>query len=155
MPAVFDVADYFLAKNDPAEGDRITHLRLQKLVYFAQGFALAILCRPLFEELIYAWEHGPVCLALYNKYKRFGREPLDVIPGGKREAAQKLKAARRPFNPEEIEVMDEVFSVYGRYTAAGLRQISHATDPWLNAPQKGIISHEAMKKFFTTQIVAN
>ncbi|MDR1921108.1 MAG: DUF4065 domain-containing protein [Candidatus Adiutrix sp.] len=152
MPSVFDVADYFIAKNDPREGDRMTNLRLQKLVYYAQGFCLALLNRPLFNEPIEAWRHGPVCEALYHKYKSFGSEPLDTIYKTKREAAQALKSALKPFAKDEIEVLDEVFEVYGQYTASRLRQLSHDTPPWQQAFPDGVISKASMKEFFATQI---
>ncbi|KJW07325.1 Panacea domain-containing protein [Orientia tsutsugamushi] len=55
----FDVASYFLVLVDRAAGDVITQLKLQKLVYFAQGAHLALFDKPLFKEDIEAWENGP------------------------------------------------------------------------------------------------
>ena len=51
----YDVAQYFLAQMDEDAGDLISNLKLQKLVYYAQGFALALYGRPLFPERIEAW----------------------------------------------------------------------------------------------------
>ena len=59
MASVFDVAAYILSKADIEEGDGITHLKLQKLVYYVQGFAMATLGYPLFPDKIEAWVHGP------------------------------------------------------------------------------------------------
>ena len=56
----YDVAQYFLAKADEDAGDLMSNLKLQKLVYYAQGFALVLLEKPLFPERIEAWIHGPV-----------------------------------------------------------------------------------------------
>jgi len=39
------VADYFLLQVDQDAGDAMTHLRLQKLVYYAQAWHL-VLARP-------------------------------------------------------------------------------------------------------------
>lgn len=55
MLTCFDAADYFLSKIDEDAGDVITNLKLQKLVYYAQGFSLALCGRPLFAERIEAW----------------------------------------------------------------------------------------------------
>ena len=61
-----DVAQYFLAQMDEDAGDLISNLKLQKLVYYAQGFALALHGRPLFRERVEAWTHGaPVVPELY------------------------------------------------------------------------------------------
>src|SRR4051794_29818552 len=71
------VADYFLAHVDEESGDNITHLKLQKLLYYAQGFHLAIQGEPLFAEPIEAWEHGPVVCRVYHKVKYCGNRPID------------------------------------------------------------------------------
>jgi uncharacterized phage-associated protein len=68
----FEVANYFLKRQEPEVGDLMTNLKLQKLVYYAQGFYLAMMDSPLFNEPIEAWEHGPVCVPLYHEYKNFG-----------------------------------------------------------------------------------
>ena len=60
----FDVANYFLSI---PEYEDLTNLKLQKLVYYAQGIHLAIYGKPLFNEAIKAWEHGPVVPELYRK----------------------------------------------------------------------------------------
>jgi uncharacterized phage-associated protein len=64
MPTVFDVANYFIVmmRTDCEEGqsdDLMTHLKLQKLVYYAQGFNLAINNEPLFSEPIEAGSMAP------------------------------------------------------------------------------------------------
>src|SRR5437868_8496808 len=48
MMSVRKVAEYFLAKADDSVGDGISNLKLQKLVYYAQGYHLALHGGPLF-----------------------------------------------------------------------------------------------------------
>ncbi len=55
MLTCFDVADYFLSRCDEDSGDAISNLKLQKLVYYAQGFSLALLGEPLFQNKMEAW----------------------------------------------------------------------------------------------------
>ncbi|MYC99166.1 MAG: DUF4065 domain-containing protein [Gammaproteobacteria bacterium] len=50
----------------------LTHLQLQRLVYIAYGFGLAIFNRRLFTEAIQVWRLGPVVPDLYHEFKRFG-----------------------------------------------------------------------------------
>jgi uncharacterized phage-associated protein len=52
MLSCYDVAQYFLAKADADAGDLMSNLKLQKLVYYAQGFALALLDKPFFPQCI-------------------------------------------------------------------------------------------------------
>ena len=81
--AVSDIANYFIwrANSDEEFGDNITNLKLQKLVYYAQGFHLAWYDKPLFHEPIDAWTHGPVVRTLYAQYQSRGANPLPT-PGG-------------------------------------------------------------------------
>ena len=80
MADVQDVARFFidLAKrqNDLDRGDMMTNLRLQKLLYFAQGWHLARFGRPLFDASIEAWPYGPVVPEVYRAYKEYGREGI-------------------------------------------------------------------------------
>ena len=61
-----DIAKWFINATDRDSGDAITHLKVQKLVYYAQGWAMAYLGSPLFEEDIQAWAHGPVVPSVWG-----------------------------------------------------------------------------------------
>jgi uncharacterized phage-associated protein len=67
----FDVANYFLVLVDREAGDTITQLKLQKLIYFAQGISLALLDRPLFNEEIEAWKQEAVVRVLQKIFDNF------------------------------------------------------------------------------------
>ena len=57
---VREVANYFLKKQEEKNsGERITNLKIQKLCYYAQGFTLAKLGRPLFFDDIEKWTTWP------------------------------------------------------------------------------------------------
>lgn len=143
--SVIDIANYFLALVDP-EVDRIDHLKLQKLVYYAQGFHLALTDRALFSEPIEAWTHGPVCPDLYHRYKEFGKETIPYDPTI--ETAEIDESTRA--------ILDEVWEVYGQFTGWKLRNITHAEPTWQMAfhrPNK-LITTEEMRSYFKTQIEA-
>jgi uncharacterized phage-associated protein len=69
------VANYFLSEALEAEVE-VTQLKLNKLVYIAQGWYLAIKSMPLFNEKIEAWQHGPVIPSLYHEFKHFRKSPI-------------------------------------------------------------------------------
>ena len=51
----------FLAQQDEANGGEcLTNLKLQKLLYYQQGYHLAAFGTPLFEENVESWMYGPV-----------------------------------------------------------------------------------------------
>ena len=138
----FDVADYFLSLADDEEGDNISNLKLQKLVYYAQGLHLACYDRPLFDERIEAWTHGPVVPELYFKYRDLGSAPMPIpsdIDFDK-------------YNDETREFLNEVYSIFGQYSAWKLRETTHEEPSWKEAYQLGVntvISHESLRDYFS------
>jgi uncharacterized phage-associated protein len=139
-----DVADYFLASVDASSGDNISNLKLQKLVYYAQGFYLAMNDgRPLFGDPIVAWEHGPVVPTLYRCYKEYG---AGAIPPP--DSFDALK-----FDQETIELLDEVNRVYGQFSPLKLRAMTHEEPPWRLAPLNSEISQKSMQDYFRTLLV--
>jgi uncharacterized phage-associated protein len=141
----FVVPIYFCKKRDSDSERSITHLKLQKLAYYAQAWHLAILKDPLFDEKIEAWVHGPVCPELYTKYKAYGFEVLKP---------QKQKSVNLPRNTSKL--LDEVWQVYGGLSGRALENLSHKEDPWKKArkniseysPSNTLISNESMRKYY-------
>lgn len=146
MLTCFDVAEYFLAHCGEESGDLISNLKLQKLSYYAQGFSLALLGRPLFNEKIEAWMHGPVVPDLYHHYKEHGNGALPV-PGN---------FNTEKFSEDEMGLLDEVYKVYGQFSAWKLRNMSHEEAPWVKTYIEGAASQEIkpeiMSEFFKTLI---
>lgn len=64
MATVFDVAQYILEKTG-----KISTMKLQKLCYYSQAWALAWTEDPLFSEPFQAWVNGPVCPDLFQLHR--------------------------------------------------------------------------------------
>jgi uncharacterized phage-associated protein len=144
MISCHDVAAYFLSKVDEESGDSISNLKLQKLLYYAQGLHLAMHGKPLFPEQIEAWTHGPVVPACYHAFKQHGAEPISTPQG--------FDPASIP--PEVAEFLDEVYEVYGQFSAWRLRDMTHEEAPWQSAAETGgVISHESLREYFATRLV--
>ena len=72
------IANYFLEKAK-AEGNSLTPMQVQKLVYFAHGWYLGLFGEPLIKESVQAWSYGPVIPSLYQEFKRFGNQGIDEL----------------------------------------------------------------------------
>ena len=143
MITCHDVADYFLAQQDEDSGDTISNLKLQKLVYYAQGFHLAIFDSPLFNEPIEAWTHGPVVPELYQRFKSFGSGAITPVSD----------TALSQFDEEKTSFLDEVYSIFNQYSGWTLRNMTHEEAPWKeHEADAGIISTESMTLYFKTRI---
>lgn len=116
MVSCFEVANYFvwLARDT---GSFVSNLKLQKLVYYAQAWHLAIHDTPLFEEDFQAWIHGPVIPELYQKYKSYGWQPIsvDVTP---------------QLAPATIEFLEGVSDEYFSCDGYELERMTHTEAPW-------------------------
>ncbi|MED4588905.1 MULTISPECIES: Panacea domain-containing protein [Priestia] len=140
MMDVRQVALYFRNKSLAGRNFSITHLKLQKLVYYAQAWSMAIHGRPVFNSELEAWLHGPVSRELYREYRDYGsREipPVDKI--------------NFQINPEDLEVLEGVWKLYGEYDGKYLETLTHKESPWLNAWSKGmneIIQIEDMQEYY-------
>ncbi len=144
-----DIAQYFIWVANET-GSFISNLKLQKLVYYAQAWHIAIHDSPLFEEDFEAWVHGPVIPSLYRQYKSFGWQPIseDVIPQ----------------LPQNIcEFLDEVVQEYFDCDGYELEQMTHLEDPWNRAredlapdePSNQVIKKEWMKEFYGERVEEN
>lgn len=119
-----DVANYFLyvdAQDETADG--ISHLKMQKLVYYAYGFYYAIFAEKLFDEHITAWKHGPVCESLYHTYNGYGKS---FIPFNAATFDETI------FSEEQRDFLDEIYREYSQHSAWKLSEMTHDEMPWIN-----------------------
>ncbi|MCP3680124.1 MAG: DUF4065 domain-containing protein [Gammaproteobacteria bacterium] len=78
MLSAIDIAKYILSKSQPEDGDIISNLKLQKMLYYSQGFHLAIHKKPLFSDEISHWNHGPVVPTVYAIYQKYAASALPI-----------------------------------------------------------------------------
>lgn len=142
IPAI-DAAKYLLSLSDEDAGDNMSNLKLQKLLYYAQGVHLAIHGKPLFHEQIEAWKHGPVVPPVYHSLKHFGSGPVAI------DGAIDFDA----IGSDERETMDEVFAVFGQFSAWKLRDMTHSEPPWKETEPGARISRQSLKSYFETLVI--
>lgn len=115
------VANAFLelAKRD---GKRLTNMQLQKLVYIAHGWSLALLRKPLLDTDVQAWEWGPVIPKLYNRLKKYGAGYVtELIPSDDTVDP----------DSEEMSIIERVWEAYGDFNGPQLSAITHTEGtPW-------------------------
>lgn len=142
MTACEKAVRYLLAKMDEEAGDVMTLPVLQKLLYYSQGFSLAITGKPLFEEDFEVWQMGPVIPVLFEKY---GKEPVFGIPAPAETSDPGLTA-------EEKDVLDQVYFVYGQFSGWKLRDLVLADPLIAGAPILSVIPKAAMRDAFLARL---
>ena len=147
MYKALDIAKWFLFYNNrvimaDSDADYISNLKLQKLLYYAQGSFLAIKDRPLFDDNLLAWEHGPVVNEVYQEYKKYGTNGIPFE-----------EDYTNNISNEDEDLLKEVYKVFGKYSAWGLREMTHNETPWKETKRNGVISLESIKDYFKKNYV--
>lgn len=146
MQTADNVARWFLSRNNlkflAGDTEFISNLKLQKLLYYAQGMNLALYGKILFEDPILAWEHGPVVETVYQTYKRNGSNGItDFEP------------PIENFTAEEEDTLQFTQNAFGQFSAWKLRDMTHNETPWKETPRNSEISTEKIKSYFEAHYV--
>lgn len=112
-------------------GQTVTNLALQKIMYFCHVWSLIEVGQPLVRHKFEAWEYGPVLPYLYREFKVFDRSPImgrakqiDPVTG-------QYRIAHCDFNAETEALLSRVVTFYSRMRASDLVELSHAEGgPW-------------------------
>jgi len=144
-----EVADWFIRFAHEV-GDPITNLRLQKLMYYAQAWYLALHGEPLIPDAFEAWVHGPVLPGVWERFSGYRWNPIsEDVP-------------EHCFPAEVEEHLREVMEVYGGLLTWDLERMVHVEDPWIYAragldPHEhstNVISEKRMKLFYAMRAAA-
>jgi len=142
MYTAMQIADWFLARNRMAiaeiDGELISNMKLQKLLYYAQGSYAAITGRALYDDPIVAWKHGPVVESVYHHYKDFGSNGIDYDGNILSE-----------FDVETVNILKQVYEVFGQYSAWKLREMTHSETPWITTEQSEEINLDKIILYFS------
>lgn len=134
------IAKYFILRATD-DGELITPLKMQKMVYFA--YAVYLLQKKgkdkLFQEKIEAWPSGPVVPSLYRKLKKYGSSPIKETF-----ADISIKDFLKKYSSIK-DLLDEVYDKCQSLSAFQLVAITHNEKSWLEA-RKDLEPHESSNK---------
>ena len=143
MATVHDVASAIIKRLGST-----TAMKLEKLVYYCQGWHLARFNIPLFDEPIEAWRQGPVVPALYRQHR--GQYTVSEWPHGDPDR----------LNQDELQTIAWVTQEYGPFSAIELSRMTHRELPWRaargtlpeSAPSSERVNTNMMKLFYSRQL---
>lgn len=150
MKRVSAVANEFLDKSKD-----ISVLKLVKLCYIAQGFSLAILDRPIFnDDKIEAWKYGPVVPSIYHEFKHFKKE--NITTKSKfvtfTEDFEFIEETPVLTDENDKKIVQIVWNMYGELSANRLVDLTHKSGtPWgvtYVAGQNNQISNSLIKEYY-------
>ena len=139
-----------------SEGVSLTHLKLQKLLFFMQAWGLALSNNQVFSELPEAWPYGPVYTSIYHELKDNGSESIrgyleePDLQTGKFRALVPNRGDTKFWN-----LLKQVWERYGSFTAGQLSTLSHVSGgPWDLARKKGEdrIDPSEIRQFYSKRL---
>ncbi len=147
--SALSVATYFIDRANK-ENKPITNKKLQKLLYYAQVWSLVINDEKLFSERIEAWVHGPAIPVVYREYKSFEFNPIKLDTSN----------SSFHFSKKQSNLLETIWSIYGKYDAQYLEALTHSEQPWQEArketstsePSNKVISLAKAKKFYAGKL---
>ena len=117
-------------------------LKLQKLLYLAQGYSYAFYDKPLFNDEIEGWVHGPVVPNVYKLYSEYKYNPIDIT----------YENVEIDKNTEEL--LNYIINKYSKYDSKYLEELTHNQDPWIFS-RDGLDPDERSDKTIDKQSIAN
>jgi uncharacterized phage-associated protein len=140
-----DVSNHLITLASQSNENDLTNLKLQKLLYYAQGKYYAEKDTPLFSDELEAWSYGPVVKDVYHTFKGSGSYPLTVFDDG--------------YKPVKLskDVADYVENIWNniglKYSAFFLVKATHAKGtPWQEVYQENVtnivIPKDILKAYF-------
>ena len=160
-----EVVNYFLELAN-IDGEGISPMKLQKMLYLAHGWSLALSDKPLLDEEIQAWKYGPVIPAVYHQFKEFGNDPVTSRASTFRLEDGKFKA-KYPELPDGQEhqwvrdLLKKVWEIYKPLTAVQLSTMTHLPgSPWSQTVGDNtasirsglVIPNDVIKKYFLSTL---
>jgi uncharacterized phage-associated protein len=134
MYDVKTISSYFIDKANKIEIDEwvfewISHLKLQKILYFSQAIFMAVKWTPAFIEKIYAWKYWPVVKEIYDEYSK-NRKMWNRL-------LSQNEILDNDFNNiitlEDKKILFNVWAEFWQFSANQLVNITHKHSPWKNA----------------------
>lgn len=117
-----DIANWFIYKFAES-GDPITHLKVQKLLYYAEAWHQVINNSELIEGEFQAWAHGPVVPEVFQSFRKHGWNTLPIPD----------KSELPKISSSAENILEQVLDSYGELPAKTLENMTHKDEPWIKA----------------------
>jgi uncharacterized phage-associated protein len=133
----------------------LTPMKLQKILYLANGISYKRFNDKLIKERFEAWDYGPVVPSVYNNFKMYGsndiKDPSDEILYA--DGNKYIYASSISVDDDSLKVIREAWDSAKNLDAFTLSAWSHnKNSPWDKAynakPKEPYISDEEIKKYF-------
>lgn len=137
MKNINDVCDYVIFRLTKEGGSSLSHLKLQKILFYIQSWNLAFDKEPLFNGKFQAWIHGPVNREIYNRFKdtKYMYSSIEMPDINTDDLNFSM------LSDSERDHINSVLEVYAPLSDVQLEKMTHEEKPWLDA-REGFAPYE-------------
>ncbi|MEO6286812.1 MAG: type II toxin-antitoxin system antitoxin SocA domain-containing protein [Dyadobacter sp.] len=138
----------------------MSHLKLQKLLYYTQAYHLAYFKNPLIDDDFEAWVHGPVSRKVFDLLKDKSLLYVDLKYTAEENNQSPVEHVQSSLTREQFDWVNYVLGEFSTLTGPELEALTHSEAPWIDA-RKGfgpadrcnnIISKPAMAEYYRQQL---
>lgn len=149
------LSDYILKHYGP-----MSHLKLQKLLFYCDAYCLAYFDKELVTDKFEAWVHGPVSRKVYDSLKDKSILYSDLAYSAKE--GEDVDAEFGKLTQDQQDLISSVLKDLSTWTGLELEAATHKETPWLEA-RKGyseadkcsnLISKETTRLYYKNEINA-
>lgn len=109
----------------------ISPMKIQKLLYLAQGYSLAYRDQPMMDELFEVWRFGPVLPMLYQQCKHYSSDAITDFLHDYDYKFTQCGRAPLPTDNDVNKIVDFVWNNYWHVPATELSKWTHEEGgPW-------------------------
>ena len=145
-----NISKYFLSKINREDfeelGEGISHLKLQKILFYTQKVFYSTYKEPIFKDEIEAWKHGPVISKVYQEFKEFDGNNIDIF-----KIEDKINQ-KEQISADTLFVIDFIWDKYNQYDAWALRDKTHREEEWINNYIEGMNNTISLKELYSEDL---
>lgn len=116
----------------------VTNLKLQKVLYYIQGYFYKHFGKAAFSDEIYNWQYGPVVPVVYYEYNDNGSAPLK----------SRMFFGDYAITDSEKTLIKSVVKKCASIPTSRLVSMTHSENPWKTSRSGKIIEKNSIELFF-------
>jgi uncharacterized phage-associated protein len=137
---------------------KMSHLKLQKLLYYCYSLHYAYFDEELFDGDFEAWVHGPVSRSLWNSVKEHSLLYNDVTYQIEKGEKNPIEILESILTTDQTQLLKDTIAELGQMNGYELENMTHSEDPWKEARVgykdgdrcNELINKESIRQYYKT-----
>jgi len=150
----------FLAEYIAQKTGSMSHLKLQKLLFYVEAYHLAYFGESIINDEFEAWVHGPVSRKVYNALKDFSILHAEIQYTKGNDEYTPMEIISNKITKDQLMLIGDVLDSLGDKSALELENFTHSELPWIEArnglhsadKSTRLISKETMKNYYKEEL---